>query len=106
MVSRPTGGISSTAVLSSTAAVSPTFVADRPGQYVIQLIVNDGTVDSVGSNVTISTSAVNTPPVASAGAAQRVNIGSLVQLSGAGSTPTTGQVARLSVAPVSTPISR
>ena len=35
----------------ATADVRPTFVVDRPGTYVVQLIVNDGTVDSAPDTV-------------------------------------------------------
>ncbi len=36
----------STAALSSSTTVNPTFVVDETGTYVVQLVVNDGTVDS------------------------------------------------------------
>ncbi len=45
----------SSASLSNPNTVNPTFVADRPGTYVIQLIVNDGFVNSAPSTVTVST---------------------------------------------------
>ena len=54
-VSRPAG---STAVLSSSTTVNPTFDADAAGDYVIQLIANDGTVNSDPCLVTIT---VQTP---------------------------------------------
>ena len=60
--SRPAG---STAALSNPTAVNPTFVADKFGTYVVQLIVNDGTVNSAPDTVTITTQ--NSPPVANAG---------------------------------------
>lgn len=45
----------SKAVLSGANSVSPTFKADKAGTYVAQLVVNDGTVDSVSpSTVTIT----------------------------------------------------
>ena len=61
-VSTPAG---SGAVLADPTTVTPTFVADRPGAYVVQLIVNDGVVDSTPDTVVIST--VNSRPVADAG---------------------------------------
>lgn len=76
----PTG---SGAVLSNAPAVNPTFVADRVGTYVLQLIVNDGTQSSAPATVTISTADV--PPVADAGAAQTVVTGVTVQLDGSAS---------------------
>ena len=50
-VSVPAG---STATLSNTAAASPTFVADIPGTYVIQLIVNDNIANSTPDTVVIT----------------------------------------------------
>ena len=79
-LSRPAG---SAAVLSDATAPSPGFVADVPGSYVAQLIVNDGLVDSAPDTVTISTT--NTTPVAVAGPDQRVPTGSLVTLDGSAS---------------------
>lgn len=73
----------STATLSDPAAVLPTFVADRAGTYVAQLIVNDGTVDSAPDTVTITTQ--NSPPVAEAGPNQTVRVGDSVALYGRGS---------------------
>ncbi|MDX9974290.1 MAG: PKD domain-containing protein, partial [FCB group bacterium] len=43
----------SAAVLSSTTAVDPTFPADMPGLYVVQLIVNDGEMDSLPDTMTV-----------------------------------------------------
>ncbi len=49
-VSRPLG---STAALSSPTAVNPSFTADKAGTYTVQLIVNDGTLDSAPDTVNI-----------------------------------------------------
>lgn len=76
--SRPAG---STATLSGATTVAPTFVADRVGEYVVQLIVRDGTVASAADTVRISTT--NSKPVANAGPDQSVNINANVVLSGA-----------------------
>ena len=84
-VSRPAG---STATLQSPASVTPTFVLDRAGTYVIQLVVNDGFVNSAPDTVSIST--LNSPPVANAGPDQSTFVGSVVSLSGAGSTDVDG----------------
>ena len=51
-VSRPAG---SAAALSDPTAVNPTFVVDKFGDYIVQLIVNDGTVNSAPDTVIIST---------------------------------------------------
>lgn len=84
--SKPTGSV---AVLSDPAAVAPTFFADQVGTYVLQLIVNDGTVDSATSTVTITTE--DSPPIADAGQAQTVAIGTLVTLDGSKSSDPDGQ---------------
>ena len=78
----------STASLSNPAAVRPTFLVDRPGTYVAQLIVNDGNASSAADTVTITTQ--NSPPVANAGADQSVRTGQLVLLDGTGSSDVDG----------------
>ena len=80
LLSRPAGSI---ATLSATNIAHPTFVLDFAGSYVAQLIVSNGTLSSAPSTVTITTA--NTPPVANAGAAQNVTVGTLVTLDGSGS---------------------
>ncbi|HKE42925.1 MAG TPA: Calx-beta domain-containing protein [Steroidobacteraceae bacterium] len=79
-VTRPTG---STATLLNANTVTPSFVADRAGNFVVQLIVNDGHLSSTPDTVLISTS--NTPPVANAGPDQTVDPGTTVQLDGTAS---------------------
>lgn len=91
LVSVPTGSL---ATLSNPTAVKPTFVADKAGQYVAQLIVNDGTVNSTPDTVTITTTAVNMVPVANAGLDQTVSAGSTVQLDGSGSKDPDGNALR------------
>src|SRR5262249_12080060 len=51
-LTRPSG---STATLSDRTAVHPTFLVDRPGTYTVQLIVNDGQMDSAPDTVDITT---------------------------------------------------
>ncbi len=85
--SKPSG---SQATLTGAGTVNPTFVADVAGNYVIQLLVNDGISNSNIGVVTIST--VSSPPVANAGPNQVVDIGTLVQLNGAGSTDVDGNL--------------
>ena len=75
--------VGSAAQISDPAAVDPTFLADVPGTYVAQLIVNDGALDSDPDTVSITTA--NTPPVADAGADQTVSLADTVQLDGSGS---------------------
>ncbi len=86
--SKPT---SSVAALSSTSALSPTFTADLAGTYVVNLIVNDGKVNSSNvSAVTVTASAANSTPVANAGVNQTVARAATVTLTGAGSTDANG----------------
>ena len=86
-VSTPAG---SAAALSDPTAVAPTFDVDLDGLYVVQLIVNDGTVDSDADTVTVRTPGQNTQPVAKAGADQTVAAGANVTLDGSGSTDADG----------------
>ncbi|PYN29993.1 MAG: hypothetical protein DMD98_19795 [Candidatus Rokuibacteriota bacterium] len=84
-ISRPAG---SHATLTDETAPGPVFVADLSGRYVVQLIVNDGIVDSRPDTVTIDTR--NSRPIANAGSAQTVLVGATVQLDGRGSSDVDG----------------
>lgn len=64
---------------------SPSFTANYTGAYVIQLIVNDGTVDSTADTVTITVVSGNNAPSADAGDDSTVNVGTLVALDASGS---------------------
>jgi len=81
MIGRPTG---SSALLSSSTSPVPHFTADRAGNYVISLMVNDGRVDSAvtATTVTASAATVNAVPIAKAGLAQFVSVGTRVTLDG------------------------
>jgi hypothetical protein len=92
----------STATLSNPGAVTPSFTADRPGQYVAQLVVNDGTVDSSPDTVTITTG--NSPPVANAGPDQTASFGDTVNLNGTGSTDVDEDILSYSWAIISMPL--
>jgi len=85
LVRRPNG---SSATMGGSTQVSPTFTPDIAGDYVFSLIVNDGQVDSLASNVTIT--AANVAPVANGGSAQSVTTGSLVTLDGSASSDSNG----------------
>jgi len=84
-ISRPSD---SSASLSSFTEVMPTFVVDKPGTYIVRLIVNDGTVDSSPDTVTITTE--NSPPVANAGTDQTVFVTDTVTLNGSASSDVDG----------------
>jgi hypothetical protein len=84
-VSKPT---TSTATLTTPASVTPQFTIDKPGTYVVQLIVNDGTVASAADTVTIST--LNSKPVANAGTDQSGTVGTTITLDGSQSTDVDG----------------
>jgi PKD repeat protein len=71
----------STVFLFDATTVMPAFTPDVAGQYVIQLLVNDGTSDSTPANVTI-TASIEPPPTANAGPDQIVLPNSLVTLNG------------------------
>ncbi|MCL4502161.1 MAG: PKD domain-containing protein [Deltaproteobacteria bacterium] len=76
--SKPAG---STATLSNSTIVNPTFTADKDGDYVLQLIVTDSHgLASSPSSVTVSTQ--NSAPVANAGPNQTVALWALVTLNG------------------------
>ena len=79
---------SSAAALSDPRAVMPTFVADVPGAYDVQLVVNDGTVNSAPDTVRVSTQ--NSRPVANAGPDQSLVVTSVAQLDGSASSDPDG----------------
>ncbi len=83
-VSKPPG---STATLSNPNTVTPGFVIDRPGNYVVQVSVSDGKASSTD---TVAISTINSPPVANAGSNQGIFIGSTVTLNGSASSDADG----------------
>lgn len=87
LISVPTG---STATLSNPNIANPSFTPNVPGTYIAQLIVNNGKLNSAPSTVTVSSTA--TPPVANAGLAQNVEVGTVVTLSGSNSSDATNSV--------------
>jgi hypothetical protein len=74
----------SSANLSGSTAVNPTFVADLLGTYVIELVVTDDLgLESVPNEVIVTSG--NVKPVADAGGNQVVLVGNIVYLDGSGS---------------------
>src|SRR5262249_1585116 len=76
--------------LSDPAAVTPTFVPDKKGSYVAELIVNDGALDSAADTVTVTTE--NTAPVAKPTVALPVKVDDVVRLDGSHSSDAHGDV--------------
>jgi K319-like protein/uncharacterized protein DUF1565 len=80
MTVKPEG---SSATLSDPSSIEPTFIADKNGDYVIELIVSDNWDASIPDTVAISFS--NIPPVADAGDNKTIVIGDTVHLDGSNS---------------------
>jgi RHS repeat-associated protein len=56
------------------AVPQPTVVPDLPGDYVAQLIVNDGTVDGAPDTVVVTVTPANQAPIVSAGPDQTITL--------------------------------
>jgi len=80
----------SSASLSNSSSASPTFTTDIEGSYIAQLIVNDGTEDSVADTVIIIAETANSIPVANAGTDQNVETTSVVTLDASASSDSDG----------------
>lgn len=81
-VATPSG---SAASLTGANTATPSFVADVPGNYAIELIVTDeGGLNSAADQVIVGT---DLPPTANAGSDQLVVLGTTVTLNGSGSDP-------------------
>lgn len=89
LTSRPAG---SSATLNSPSLVKPSFNADVAGTYRASLVVNDGKVSSVASEITLQAYATNIPPTAAIG-------GDLYVPFGAGATATASLNANASADP-------
>lgn len=60
----------------------PHFVADAVGDYVVELVVNDGEADSPPISITVTATQQNSAPVAHAGPDQSIATGSTLALDG------------------------
>ncbi len=87
IVSQPAN---STSQLDNPTAIAPKLLIDRKGSYQIELIVNDGQVDSQPALVAITTE--NSKPVAAAGEDQTVFVKQTAQLDGVNSTDIDGDI--------------
>ena len=85
LTSVPTGSL---AALSNASAIRPSFEVDLAGDYVAQLVVNDGTQDSLADTVVVSTD--NVAPVADAGAGQTAALGATTKLDATASSDADG----------------
>jgi hypothetical protein len=99
LMSSPTGF---TGTLVNPTSAKPTFTATVAGTYVISLIVNDGRVDSTTVATTVTASAANVRPVASAVTNQSVVLGS-VTLDGTASSDANGDALNFRWSMVSKP---
>ena len=85
--SQPAG---SQAMLSSPSSPLTSFTADVRGDYLVQLVVTDGSGQTSVDSLVVRDSAANTMPVANAGADLQVDLGKNVVLDGSGSTDADG----------------
>ena len=77
LLTKPTN---SQATLKNSDTQTPSITPDKPGSYTLQLIVNDGLLDSLPDQLIISTE--NSKPIADAGPNQTGTIGNQVTLNG------------------------
>ena len=90
METKPAG---STAVIVNPADVNPTFTADVAGQYTLGLSVSDTKSTSYSELIVTATGpGANAVPVAQAGTAQSVKIGTFVTLDGSASSDANGDL--------------
>jgi hypothetical protein len=80
----------SASTITNDTAVSASFVPDVDGTYTIQLIVNDGTVNSAADTIAVTATTPNTAPTANAGADQNVTTGATVTVDGVASSDPEG----------------
>ncbi len=81
--------VGSTAALSGATTASPSFVADLPGTFLVELVVTDE-AGLASAPDTVEISSLNVTPVADAGLDRIVVVGDLVALDGSGSSDVDG----------------
>ena len=82
----------STTTLANATTATPSFIPDIAGIYVARLAVHDGKVSSAPATVTVTVAAAaeNAAPIANAGPAQNVLVGTPVTLDGGASSDADG----------------
>ena len=88
LVGKPPGSV---ATLSTPNAVSAGFTTDVPGDFVVQLIVNDGTVNSAAKTVKVTSTNVKPIAVPTILPISIAGVPQSMQLNGAGSSDPEGQ---------------
>jgi YVTN family beta-propeller protein len=87
-VAQPFG---SSATLNGANTATPSFVADVPGNFIVQLVVTDPATNLSSDPSQVIISSIWSPPIANVSAsAQSVTTGSVVHLNGLGSTDPNG----------------
>jgi YVTN family beta-propeller protein len=87
IISRPAG---SAAALTGAKTATPSFFADAPGDFVVQLIVTDPATGLSSKPSRLTISSLWSPPTADPGPARSVVVGEVVQLNDGGSTDPNG----------------
>ena len=82
----------SAAALSDTRSVKPSFTVDVVGVYVIQLIVNDGTDNSLAVTTQVTAEVENSKPVAKVGVDRTTHPNVSIQLDGSASSDADGDL--------------
>ncbi len=86
-VSKP---VTSNTQFADASSGSPSFFVDEQGEYVIELVVNNGTEDSLPKQLVVTVP--NRLPVANAGPDQLVTVGEMITLDGTGSNDLDGDL--------------
>ncbi len=81
----------SQSALSQAVTARPSLVPDRSGRYVVSLVVNDGAADSAPATLALDIAEPNQAPVAQVVSAERLFLGTDVQLDGSASNDPEGR---------------